>query len=203
MHHRRPNAIAAPVLGLLLAASLSACGFHYPTDKINTISAGENNRTTSLDALGIRVLASGPGQGRLIGALSNELDTAATVTQVAGSGGDVTVAPFTPITLRGRAGYSLSAHAENPINISGTFQPGQVLMGVQLTFTRAGQPDTITLNVPVVKPCNQYTAVPTPSPSPATNGLGGKASATPTAAATGATNAFDCSDPSPSAAAGE
>jgi len=196
MHHRRPNVIAAPVLGLLLAASMSACAFNNPTDRVNTISAGENNRTSSVGALGIRILASGPGQGRLIGAFSNELETSATVTQVAGATG-VSVAPFTPITIPGRAAYNLSAHADNPIYISGDFEPGQVMMGLQLTFTRAGQPDTITMNVPIVKNCHQYTAVPTPSPTAK------GANTAPTAMATDDTNAFDCSDPSPSAAPAE
>lgn len=202
MHHRRPKAVAAPVAGLLLAASLSACGFHYPTDRVNTISAGENNRTTTVNALGMRVLSSTPGEGRLIGALSNESTTStATVTKVEVAGGGTTVEQFTPIKLRDSGAYSLSAHADNPITLSGDFEPGQVLMGLQITFTRAGQPNTITMNVPVVKNCHQYTAVPTPTPS--ASGKAGKtgapsATATPTASAS--TNAFDCTDPAPSEA---
>lgn len=199
MHHRRPKAVAAPVAGLLLAASLSACGFHYPTDRVNTISAGENNRTTTVNALGMRVLSSTPGEGRLIGALSNESTTStATVTKVEVAGGGTTVEQFTPIKLRDSGAYSLSAHADNPITLSGDFEPGQVLMGLQITFTLDGQPQTITLNVPVVKNCHQYTSVPTPTPSASPSG---KASAT--ASPTVDTDAYNCTDPSPSEAPAE
>ncbi|GAB4012578.1 hypothetical protein [Nocardioides ultimimeridianus] len=203
MHHRRPKAVAAPVVGLLLAASLSACGFHYPTDRVNTISAGENNRTTTVNALGMRVLTSTPGEGRLIGALSNESTTStATVSKVEVAGGGTTVAQFTPIKLQDGGAYSLSAHADNPITLSGDFEPGQVLMGVEITFTLDGQPQTITLNVPVVKNCHQYTSVPTPTPSASPSGkASGQASAT--ASPTVDTDAYNCTDPSPSEAPAE
>lgn len=204
MHHRRPKAVAAPVVGLLLAASLSACGFHYPTDRVNTISAGENNRTGSVNALGIRILSSAPGEGRLIGAFSNESTTAeASVTKVAVADGGVTVATFKPIRLQDSAAYNLAAHTDNPITLTGDFEPGQVLMGVQITFSTGGQSDTISMNVPVVKNCHQYTAVPTPTPSSASTGkaLGGKASAS--ASPTVDTNAYDCTDPAPSQAPAE
>ncbi|HJQ07630.1 MAG TPA: hypothetical protein VJ872_19420 [Nocardioides sp.] len=201
MHHRRPKAVAAPVLGLLLAASLSACGFHYPTDRVNTISAGENNRTSTVDALGMRVLTSAPGEGRLIGAFSNESTTsAATVTKVEVGDGATTVASFKPIRLLDGGAYNLSEHADNPITFTGDFEPGQVLIGVQITFTLDGQPNTISLNVPVVKNCHQYTAVPTPTPSAAATG---KPSASASASPTVDTSAYSCSDPSPSEAPAE
>ncbi|HWU22194.1 MAG TPA: hypothetical protein VN088_11760, partial [Nocardioides sp.] len=201
MHHRRPKAVAAPVVGLLLAASLSACGFHYPTDRVNTISAGENNRTTPVAALGIRILASGPGEGRLIGALSNGSTTStATITKVEVAGGGTTVAPFKPIRLQDSAAYNLSAHADNPVTLSGDFEPGQVLMGVQITFTLGGQPETISLNVPVVKNCHQYTAVPTPTPTTSATTKSDAPSATLTALGT---DLYNCTDPSPSEAPAE
>jgi hypothetical protein len=199
MHHRRPKAVAAPVLGLLLAASLSACGFHYPTDRVNTISAGENNRTSTVDALGMRVLTSTPGEGRLIGAFSNESTTSsATVTKVEVGDGATTVGSFKPITLLDGGAYNLSEHADNPITFTGDFEPGQVLIGVQITFTVDGQANTISLNVPVVKNCHQYTAVPTPSAA-----ASGKPGASATASPTVDTSAYSCSDPSPSEAPAE
>jgi hypothetical protein len=228
MLHRRPTAIAAPVLGLLLAASLSACGFHYPTDRVNTISAGVNNRTTSVDALGIRILASAPGEGRLIGALANESETDVALTKVGTANGDVTAAPFKPVKLLGRAGYNLSTAVADPIELSGDFEPGQVVMGLQMTFTRNGNDETIELNVPVVKPCHQYTAVPTPSSassSASSAPTGGASASSPASSSTAAssssasstasetatssmsastdTNAFSCTDPSPTEAPAE
>jgi hypothetical protein len=218
MLHRR-SAIAAPVLGVLLAASMSACGFHYPTDRVNTISAGVNNRTASVEALGFRVLATAPGQGRLIGALSNERDTSAALTKVAGNG--ITVASFKPVQLQPQQGANLAADTTDPIELSGSFLPGQVLMGLQVTFTRGGQDETIELNVPVVKPCHQYTAVPTPSAAASEPGKAAAKAAkagrsvTPIATSApsesseatesteGGSQLFSCTDPSPSEAAAE
>jgi hypothetical protein len=225
MLHRRSSALAAPVLGVVLAASLSACGFHYPTDRVNTISAGENNRTASVDALGIRVLASAPGEGRLIGALANERDSDAELTKVSGAG--LTVDMGQPVKLMPQAGINLAADTTDAIAISGDFLPGQVLHGLQLTFTRAGQTETISMDVPVVKPCHFYTEVPTPSASTASSApeasgkavgadktatplATGSASAAATASASASASApeggsavFDCVDPSPSEAPAE
>ncbi|MCL2542985.1 MAG: hypothetical protein FWE71_11080 [Nocardioidaceae bacterium] len=225
MLHRRPTAIAAPVLGLVLAASMSACGFHYPTDRVNTISAGVNNRTTTVDALGIRILASAPGQGRLIGALSNERTTSATLTKVSDPNDGIQVEPFKPIPISARGKYNLATMVQDPIFISGKFGPGQVVMGLQLTVERGGQPETMSLNVPVVKPCHFYTSVPTPTQQPTTRpsqrsqagatasakGSAHHASGAPTTSPSptstdsyipgdankGGTRAFACSNPTP------
>ena len=68
MLHRRPTATLVAVL-LPLGAALTSCGFDYPTDRVNTIAAGVNNREADVDVLGARVLASADGHGRLIGTL--------------------------------------------------------------------------------------------------------------------------------------
>ncbi|GAB2974839.1 hypothetical protein [Nocardioides montaniterrae] len=219
MLHRRSSAIAAPVLGVLLAASMSACGFHYPTDRVNTISAGVNNRDASVDALGIRVLASAPDQGRLIGALSNQENSDASLSAVSGDG--LKVAAFKPVQVAPMAGINLATDVSDPIEVSGTFMPGTTLTNVQLTFTRGGKTETIEMDVPVVKPCHFYTAVPTPSAAastsaPAKAAKGAKAatatttpsevtgSATPMASSSeSGSAAFDCEDPSPSQAPAE
>ena len=63
MPHLRPTAIrhhlraSALLLALVpAAATLTSCGFDYPTDRVNTIAGGTNNRDHSVDALGIRVI---------------------------------------------------------------------------------------------------------------------------------------------------
>ena len=181
---------------------MSACGFHYPTDRVNTISAGENNRSASVDALGFRVLATAPGEGRLIGALSNERDTAAALTKIAGDG--LTVATFKPIELQPQQGANLASDTTDPIELSGDFTPGQVLMGLQVTFTRDGKDETVEMNVPVVKPCHFYTSVPTPSAAATTKPgkKGAKLAATPESSDSGS-QVFSCTDPSPSEAPAE
>lgn len=154
MHHLRPTAIAGLLMVLLpSAAALSSCGFDYPTDRINTISSGENNRDASVDALGIRVLATATGEGRLIGSLANNHKEDAALVEVAGDG--LTVALDEPLEVKGREGINLID--EPTIAITGDFTAGDV---VNLTFT-FDTDETISLEVPVVKPCFQYTQVPT------------------------------------------
>lgn len=169
MHHLRPTATprrgslvsrkvltpSALLVVLLTAATLTSCGFDYPTDKVNTIAGGENNREASVDALGIRVLATATGEGRLIGALANNDASDASLDAVTGEG--VTTAEFEPIAVAARRGVNLVD--VDPINLTGDFTAGDVLP-LTITFSTG---ESVSLNVPVVKACYQYTQVPSPT----------------------------------------
>lgn len=197
MLHRRPTALAALMLAVL-PATLSACGFHLPTDRLNAIAAGINDRSSTVDVLGVRVLSSERGQGRLIGSLANNTDQAAKLVKVTVAGGEVTTESFKPVTIPGDGSVNLAQIA--PIRFTGDFVAGEVLPDVELTFSAAkGEtPQPVDLDVPVVKPCFQYTQVPTPSEAPSSStpakGAKGKhagtssstASTSSTASATGA-----------------
>lgn len=152
MRYLRPTAIA----GLLVAAAtLSSCGFHYPTDRVNTVSAGVNNRDASVDALGIRVLASAKGKGRLIGSLANNTREDATLDSISSPDGSVE-AEFKPVKVPGRSGVNL---AEENIPVTGDFTAGE-FVDIALEFSTG---ETVSLEAPVVKPCYQYSEIPTPS----------------------------------------
>ena len=132
MPHLRPTAIrhhlrtSALLLALVpAAATLTSCGFDYPTDRVNTIGSGDNNRDNSVDALGIRVLATAKGEGRLIGALSNDLEERATLDSVESPEGQIEVADFEPVAVEGGAGVNLTAEA--PISLTGDFTAGDVV----------------------------------------------------------------------------
>ncbi|KRA38512.1 hypothetical protein ASD81_07775 [Nocardioides sp. Root614] len=155
MHHLRPTAIAGLLLALVPAAmTLSSCGFDYPTDRINTIAAGENNREASVDALGIRLLATATGEGRLIGSLSNNLDEDADLDTVTSPEGKAT-AKFKAVEVPGRGAVNLAADVVIPV--TGDFTAGDVIT-LELGFSTG---ETVSLNVPVVKNCYQYTQIPT------------------------------------------
>lgn len=157
MPHLRPTAIAGLMLALVpAAATLSSCGFDYPTDRVNTIAAGANNRDHSVDALGIRVLATAKGEGFLIGALANNLDDDAALESVSSPDGTAQAADFEAIEVAGRGTVNLET--VDPINLTGDFTAGDVIP-LDLTFSTG---DTASLDVPVVKNCFQYTQVPTP-----------------------------------------
>lgn len=157
MPHLRPTAIAGLLLALVpAAATLSSCGFDYPTDRVNTIAAGANNRDHSVDALGIRVLATAKGEGFLIGALANNADDDASLETVTSPDGVAEAASFEPVEVAGRGTVNLVN--VDPIDLTGDFTAGDVI-ALDLTFSTG---ETASLDVPVVKNCFQYTQVPTP-----------------------------------------
>ena len=175
MHHLRPRVnlkgslisrkvltSSTLLLALLPAAALTSCGFDYPTDRVNTIAGGQNNRDASMDALGIRVLASAKGEGRLIGALANNLEEAASLESVSAEGAEF--ADFEPVEVAGRKGVNLAT--TTAITVTDTdedvFTAGDVL-ALTLTFSTG---ESVTLNAPVVKACYQYSDVPSPSAAP-------------------------------------
>lgn len=159
MHHRRPTAIAA--LLVALAAPLSACGFDYPTDRVNTIAAGVTDRDGSVDALGIRIFSTERGSGRLIGSLANNTDETASLDSVTVVDGEP--AEFEPVEVEPRGGVNLAAEDTTPIPVTGDFAAGE-FVEVELGFSTG---ESYVLNVPVVKNCWQYTEVPTPAESEA------------------------------------
>ena len=158
MLHRRPTAIAGLLLALApVAATLSSCGFDYPTDRVNTVAAGVNERDHSVDALGIRVLASADGEGRLIGTLVNNLDESASLQDVTSPDQSVT-AEVRPVRVPARGTVNL-ADAANEIPLSGEFAAGEHVL-LELSFSTD---ESFTLDVPVVKACYYHSEVASPS----------------------------------------
>lgn len=155
MLHRRPTAIAA--LLVVLAGPLSACGFDYPTDRVNTIAAGVTDRSADIDALGIQILSTEAGSGRVIGALANNTTEDASLDSVTGEG--VVTEAFEPIEVAAGGGTNLAAEDTTPIPVTGDFVAGE-FVEIELGFSTG---ETLQLNVPVVKICHYYSDVPTPA----------------------------------------
>ncbi|WP_418057939.1 hypothetical protein [Pimelobacter simplex] len=205
---KRPTAIAGLLLALVpAAATLSSCGFDYPTDRVNTIAAGVNNREGDVKALGIRVLASAKGEGRLIGALVNNGTEDASLSGVSAPGGGITAAEFEPIEVAPNGTVNLSTFEEH-VDLTGDFTAGNVIT-LEFSFSN-GQ--SFSLDVPVVKRCFQYTEIPTEaaSSSHTDKGAKGEDGAAAGAAADeegghdGATDPnFTCADEIPSPGGGE
>lgn len=163
MLHRRPTATLVAVL-LPLGAALTSCGFDYPTDRVNTIAAGVNNREADVDVLGARVLASADGHGRLIGTLvyndnDNDKDAPATLTGIQGEDGTVQVDGKLPkIEVAPNKGINLASDSVEPILLTGDFTAGDF---VSLTYAFSTT-EVVTLEVPVVKACGQYADIEVP-----------------------------------------
>lgn len=157
MLHRRSTATLVAVL-LPLAAALTSCGFDYPTDRVNTIAAGTNNREATVDVLGARVVAYADGEGRLIGTLvynDNDADEPATLDSVSGEG--VTVEP-PAVEVAPNGHVNLAGDDAEAIPVQGEFSAGDVLL---LTYSFSTN-ESVTFEVPVVKPCGQYADIAAP-----------------------------------------
>jgi hypothetical protein len=166
MLHRRTNArhhfLAALLLTVSLGATMSACGGadDFPTNRINQVAAGANNRDGDVKLLGIRVLSTAPGEGRVIGAIDNELtDKSASLTGITNTEGGTFTSQFQPLEIKADSAVNLATSGGLPV--SGDFQAGDVLP-LEFTFDNGEKHE---LQVPVVKDCYQYTAVPSPSES--------------------------------------
>lgn len=151
MHLRRTHVLAAGAL-LLAAPALSSCGFDYATDRINTIGAGVNDRSATVDVLGAAIVASAPGSGTFTGSLSNNSNTDADAFVSLTAGGDVelTVEPFVPIDIPPQGAVNL-ADTEG-VRVTGDFGAGD-FVSVIVGFEGGEQ---VSVEVPVVIPCYQY-----------------------------------------------
>jgi hypothetical protein len=116
-----------------------------------------NHSVASVDALGIRVLASAKGQGRLIGSLANNTRENASLQSISSPDGRVE-AEFKPVKVPARSGVNL---AEQDIPLTGDFTAGQ-FVDLALEFSTG---ETVSLKAPVMKPCFEYSDIPTPSGS--------------------------------------
>lgn len=164
MLHRRSTAIALVAL-LPLVGALTSCAEEPRTNQVNTIGAGVNEREASVDVLGARILAFSDGKGRLIGTLvynENGDEPPARLVEVLGTG--VTVGTQeAAIEVPPNRSVNLSGDDVAAIPVEGEFAPGDL---VELTYS-FDTDESVTLEVPVVKPCFQYADIAEPEFEPA------------------------------------
>ena len=154
MQPRRSLRLVAGALVLALPL-LSSCGFGKATDRVYTQAEGINHRTGPVAVLNAVVVAAQPDSGTFIASLSNNSgEDENSFESLAGAGEwqDLTVADFDPVDLPVRGFANL---ADEGIAITGDFGAGDV-MSLTLTF---GSGDTVTMNVPVIYACDEYTGL--------------------------------------------
>ena len=152
LRRHRSHRLTLLAAGALLASPLLAgCGFNYQTDRINTISAGTNDRAGTVDVLGAVVIAGQDDSGLFVATLVNkDLENEISLdgiqkndrVQPTGSEESLDIAPNGRVSLFQTGGLA----------VEGTFKAGQ-FVPVTLTFSN-GQSTTV--NVSVVPPCHQY-----------------------------------------------
>lgn len=149
--HRVPRPALLAASALLAGSLLGGCGFDYATDRVNTISAGVNDREGTVDVLGAVVIAGQDDSGVFAATLVNK----DVETEVALDGLDQTeqVGAAEPAeTVEIPAGGRANLFDTGGIDVSGTFGAGD-FVDVTLAFDN-GQITTMT--IPVVTPCHQY-----------------------------------------------
>lgn len=153
-HSSRPLPLLA--VGALLAVPLlSSCGFDYATDRVNTISAGVNDRSGQVDVLGAVVIAGEDNRGVFAATLANNsLTDDDALTGMSQIDDEAHVAPIDPATVATDvpANSQVNLFDTSGIGVQGSFAAGD-FVEVTLEF-ESGQ--TTTMLIPVVTPCHQY-----------------------------------------------
>jgi hypothetical protein len=158
---RRTLALGAAAV--LAATTLTACGFNYPTDRINTITAGVDYRDGSVEILNAAVVARQANSGTFIATFVNTSNSQTISLQsVTGDNTAISDVQADPFTLQPNSLLNLATEGGMPV--SGTFALGQF---VTLTF-QFDDGETADLSVPVVADDEQWAGldISTPSASP-------------------------------------
>ncbi len=159
MNLRRTLATVAASLALVTA--LAACGFNYPTDRINNITAGANDRNGTVEVLNAAIVSKQANLGSFVATLVNTSQTKqVTVTSITGDGkavGQVSVDPI-PINPNGLVNLA----SQGGITIQGTFALGQFVT-LSIAYDNG---ETSTLSVPVVADGGQWAGLDQATPSP-------------------------------------
>jgi hypothetical protein len=155
--------LAAGTVALATTAVLTACGFNYPTDRINQLTVGSDYRNGNVDVLNAAVVSSAGNGGTLVATFVNNTDQEQQLTGITGAG-KVTAVDVTPLTIEPQALVNLAD--QGGYAVTGTFGIGEYL-NLRFEF---GDGTTAVIEVPVVADDGDWqgldTATPPPSPSP-------------------------------------
>jgi hypothetical protein len=155
--------LALGAAGVVATAVLTACGFNYPTDKINNVTAGVDYRDGSVDVLNAVVVAKQANSGTFVATFVNSSPSKSIALQsVTGDNTAISDAQATPFTMEPGTLHNLAT--DGGIPVSGTFALGQ-FVNISLTFDDG---ETANMSVPVVVDDGQWAGldVSTPSASP-------------------------------------
>jgi hypothetical protein len=155
---KSPTQRRVAIAALLLAPTLTACGFNAQTDQVYQPAVGVIDRSGAVDILNALVVSGEDGSGTFAGTLVNTTSTDDRLDSVSGPG--ITASRRT-VDVPANGLVSLADTGEVTLRGS-TIAPGTF---VSLTFSfESGQ--TTTVKVPVVEATGDYANVPLPGASP-------------------------------------
>jgi len=158
--------------GLLLAVpALASCGFDYPTERVNTVGAGVTNHEATVDVGSAVIVAGQADSGTLIGTLSNNEEDAdrSLTTLSGGEKGEITADEHAAVEIPAGGHINLATLAadDDGITVSGDFDAGDF---VTVTFVFDND-ESVTMEIPVVKPCYQFEGLDNTAKEPSTEPL--------------------------------
>jgi hypothetical protein len=159
--------LALGAAGLAVIAALTACGFNYPTDRINNVPAGVDYRDGTVDILNAVVVAKQADSGTFVATfVNNSPDKTVGLQTASGDNTAIASVDATPFSLEPGALRNLAATKGIPV--SGTFALGQ-FVNISFQFDNG---EAVTMNVPVVLDDGQWAGldIATPSPSGSPSG---------------------------------
>jgi hypothetical protein len=147
----------AAVGALLLATTLTSCGFGYATDRVYTPANGVNDRDADVDVLNAVIVSGQEGSGTFIASFANnDQDAEASVDTFAGAGEDASLeADFQPITIP--PGGLVNLEDDGGIVVTGDFAAGNFVT-VTMSFS-SGQ--SVEMDVITVTDCGVYAGLDT------------------------------------------
>jgi hypothetical protein len=154
------RSLALGAAGLAAMTALSACGFNYPTDKINNLTAGVDYRDGSVEILNAVVVAQQANTGTFVATFVNGATKPVSLQTASGDNATISHVDAKPFTLQ--PGTLRNLAAVDGIPVSGTFALGQF---VTLTF-QFDDGESANLSVPVVADDGQWAGLDTATSSP-------------------------------------
>lgn len=175
MNLRRSLALGAA--GLAAMTALSACGFNYPTDRINNLVSGVDYRNGSVDILNAVVVAKQAGTGTFVATfVNNSPGKAVSLQSAAGDNTSISTVDAPTFTLQPGTMRNLATDKGFPV--SGSFAMGQ-FVNISFTFDNG---ETANLSVPVVADDGQWAGLDIATPSPSQSPTVGTTPTSPTSA---------------------
>jgi hypothetical protein len=152
--------LALGAAGLAVIAALTACGFNYPTDRINNVPAGVDYRDGTVDILNAVVVAKQPDSGTFVATFVNgSPDKTISLQSASGDNTAIASTDAKPFSLVPGALRNLAATKGIPV--SGTFALGQ-FVNISFQFDNG---EAVTMNVPVVLDDGQWAGLDIATPS--------------------------------------
>jgi hypothetical protein len=170
------RSLAIGTVSLAATAALTACGFNYPTDRINNITSSANYRDGTVNVLNIVVVSKQDNAGTFIATfVNNDQTKAISLESMKGDGTAVAQVDATSFPISIPANGLVSLAAQGGIPVTGTFHAGGYVT-LTLTFDDG---ESAAIDVPVVVDTGQWAGLDLSKPVATSTPLGTSPSASP------------------------